>query len=564
MGNEYFNHRCKVETKRIIWLIGLIFASVLIIQHFELPYRDQSMLSLLFSGKSHFDNNNRNNSTSVTESENAIDESSSYELSNEDEVGLISSISPSSSLSFGENGSISISIPPENSRIGGGPTSPDISPGPAISPSQSVSPIINKQINDEKSKESDVIVSPLTKEIPSVLSVSEMKDTLIRSRVSSFSKSPHWPSKADQELLEARIQIANAPIIGNHPILHAPIYRNLSSFVRSYQIMEEMLKIYIYKDGKKPVFHKPRLKGIYASEGWFMKLLEESKQFVTNDPLQAHLFYLPFSSQLLVDYVYVPDSHSFHEINVYLKNYLDAIKGRYLFWNRTDGMDHFLVACHDWAPIETRKLMANCIRALCNSDIKEGFRLGNDVSLPETKVPSPQKPLAKIGGAPPSDRKILAFFAGKMHGYLRPILLKYWENKDPDMKIFGRLKKDSYAWHMKNSKYCICAKGYEVNSPRVVEALVNGCVPVILSDNFVPPFFEILDWESFAVFVLEKDIPNLKNILVSISESRYVEMQRRVTQVRQHFLWHSTPLKYDLFHMVLHSIWYNRVMRLSA
>ncbi|KAK6161865.1 hypothetical protein DH2020_001706 [Rehmannia glutinosa] len=178
--------------------------------------------------------------------------------------------------------------------------------------------------------------------------------------------------------------------------------------------------------------------------------------------------------------------------------------------------------------------MANCIRALCNSDIKEGFQFGKDVSLPETSVRSPQNPLKQLGGNPPSHRQILAFFAGRMHGSLRPVLLNYWENKDPDMKIFGKMRKAkgqmSYVQYMKSSKYCICAKGFEVNSPRVVEAIFYECVPVIISDNFVPPFFETLNWESFAVFVLEKDIPNLKSILLSISKERYIEMQKRVKQ----------------------------------
>jgi hypothetical protein len=156
-----------------------------------------------------------------------------------------------------------------------------------------------------------------------------------------------------------------------------------------------------------------------------------------------------------------------------------------------------------------------------------------------------------------------------MHGYLRPILLQHWENKDPDMKIFGRLPKVkgrgkmNYARYMKSSKYCICAKGYEVNSPRVVEAIFYECVPVIISDNFVPPFLEVLNWESFAVFVLEKDIPNLKKILLSIPAKKYRRMQMRVKRVQQHFLWHARPVKYDVFHMILHSIWYNRVFQMQ-
>lgn len=211
--------------------------------------------------------------------------------------------------------------------------------------------------------------------------------------------------------------------------------------------------------------------------------------------------------------------------------------------------------------------MARCIRSLCNADAKEGFVFGKDVSLPETYVRTPKKPLRDVGGKPPSQRSILAFFAGNMHGYLRPILLKHWENKDPDMKIFGHLPnvkgKMSYVQYMKSSKYCICAKGYEVNSPRVVEAIFYECVPVIISDNFVPPFFETLNWESFAVFVLEKDIPRLKDILVSIPQRRYLQLQLHVKKVQQHFLWHPKPVRYDMFHMVLHSIWFNRVFHVN-
>jgi len=215
------------------------------------------------------------------------------------------------------------------------------------------------------------------------------------------------------------------------------------------------------------------------------------------------------------------------------------------------------------APGETKVDMAKCIRALCNADVKEGFVFGKDASLPETYVRNAQIPTKDFGGNAASKRTTLAFFAGSMHGYVRPILLQHWENKDPDMKIFGRLPKSkgnkNYIQYMKTSKYCICAKGYEVNSPRVVEAIFYECVPVIISDNFVPPFFEVLNWESFAVIVLEKDIPNLKNILLSIPEKEYLRLQMRVKKVQHHFLWHKNPVRYDIFHMILHSIWYNRI-----
>ncbi|KAF2303973.1 hypothetical protein GH714_025755 [Hevea brasiliensis] len=203
--------------------------------------------------------------------------------------------------------------------------------------------------------------------------------------------------------------------------------------------------------------------------------------------------------------------------------------------------------------------MEHCIKALCNADVTSGFKIGRDVSLPETHVRSLRNPLRDLGGKPPSQRHTLAFYAGNMHGYLRPILLKYWKDKNPSMKIFGPMppgvaSKMNYIQHMKNSKYCICPKGYEVNSPRVVEAIFYECVPVIISDNFVPPFFEVFNWGAFSVILAEKDIPNLKEILLSIPEKKYLEMQLGVKKVQRHFLWHANPVKYDLFYMTLHSI----------
>ncbi|PHU09333.1 hypothetical protein BC332_21193 [Capsicum chinense] len=393
----------------------------------------------------------------------------------------------------------------------------------------------------------------------SVVSIAEMNVMLQEARTSFHSMKPRWSSDIDQELLHARSLIENPPLAGNEPGLYAPLYRNLSMFKRSYELMEQILKVYIYTEGDRPIFHTPVLKGIYASEGWFMKLLEKNKKLVTKNPQKAHLFYLPFSSRMLEETLYVPDSHSRRNLVRYLSDYLNTIIQRHNNWNRTAGADHFLVACHDWAPAETKRIMANCIRALCNADVKEGFQFGKDVSLPETYVRQAKNPLREIGGKRLSKRQTLAFFAGNMHGYLRPILLSYWKNKDPDMKIFGKISSASYVQYMKSSKYCICAKGYEVNSPRVVEAIFYECVPVIISDNFVPPFFETLNWEAFAIFVPEKDIPKLKDLLVSIPEKRYREMQRRVKLVQQHFLWHAKPVKYDIFNMIVHSIWHNRV-----
>ncbi|KAJ4956509.1 hypothetical protein NE237_013292 [Protea cynaroides] len=381
-----------------------------------------------------------------------------------------------------------------------------------------------------------------------------------------------WSLPPDEALMYAIKEIKRAPIVTDDPDLHAPLFRNVSIFKRSYEMMENVLKVYIYPDGRRPIFHEPHLQGIYASEGWFMKLIEENRQFVARDPKKAHLFYLPYSARQLELAIYVPNSHNLRPLSKYLKDYVNMLAAKYPFWNRKRGSDHFLVACHDWGPYtvtEHKELYRNSIKALCNADTSEGiFVAGKDVSLPETTIRNPRKPLRYIGGKRVSQRPILAFFAGNMHGRVRPILLKHWSDKDEDMRIYGPLplrvsKKMSYVEHMKSSRFCICPMGYEVNSPRIVEAIYYECVPVIIADNFVPPFNEVLDWSVFSVIVAEKDIVNLKEILQAISLRRYLSMQINVKMLQKHFLWNPRPIRYDLFHMILHSIWFSRLNQIE-
>ncbi|ONH97346.1 hypothetical protein PRUPE_7G184900 [Prunus persica] len=186
-------------------------------------------------------------------------------------------------------------------------------------------------------------------------------------------------------------------------------------------------------------------------------VLETDAGCVVKDPRKAHLFYMPFSSRMLEYTLYVRNSHNRTNLRQFLKEYSEKIAAKYPYWNRIGGADHFLVACHDWAPYETRHHMERCIKALCNDDVTGGFKIGRDVSLWETYVHSARNPLRDLGGKPPSQRQILAFYAGNVHVYLHPILIEHWKDKDPDMKIFGPMPrgvaiKMNYIQHMKRSK----------------------------------------------------------------------------------------------------------------
>ncbi|XP_073062829.1 probable glycosyltransferase At5g03795 [Primulina eburnea] len=373
------------------------------------------------------------------------------------------------------------------------------------------------------------------------------------------------------ETLEARLQRARGSIRdannGNGTydsdyIPNGAIYRNPLAFHRSYLEMEKQFKVYVYGEGEQPIFHNGPCGSIYSMEGNFIYKMETTK-FRTREPENAHVFFLPFSVASIVHFIYnkSPKDH-WLPMKQTVKDYVDLVSKKYPYWNRSLGADHFMLACHDWGPELSKSvpwLFNNSIRALCNANMSEGFQPSKDVSIPEINLPG-RHTNGLIGGPSPSKRPILVFFAGGLHGPIRPILLQHWENKDQDVQVHKYLPKDvSYLAMMRKSRYCICPSGYEVASPRMVEALYTGCVPVLIKDNYVPPFSDVLNWKSFSVEISVTEIPNLKNILTGISTRQYIAMQRRGVQARRHFEVNLSPKRYDVFHMTLHSIWLRRL-----
>ncbi|KAG6553242.1 hypothetical protein Mapa_004976 [Marchantia paleacea] len=340
-------------------------------------------------------------------------------------------------------------------------------------------------------------------------------------------------------------------------------YKNACLFHRSYQEMENRFKIYIYEEGEEPLVHDGPCKEIYAIEGRFIQELHDNNPYVTLNPEEAHVYFLPFSVANMVTYLYKSDSGDMSPLLRFVQDYTHVVAKKYPHWNRSEGADHFMLSCHDWGPHVSRvdkSLYTKTIRVLCNANTSEGFVPFKDVSLPEVHLVGGEVP-TNLGGLPVSKRTYLAFFAGAEHGPVRPQLFKYWERKDSDIVVRHRVPARGITYHeyMKNSKFCICPGGYEVNSPRLVEAIYNDCIPVIIADRFVLPFSDVLNWTAFSLQVLEEDIPKLKELLEAVPMETLVRMQDRVKEIRKHFLLNQPPERYDLFHMILHSVWLRRL-----
>ncbi|KAL5794372.1 hypothetical protein ACOSP7_002966 [Xanthoceras sorbifolium] len=260
------------------------------------------------------------------------------------------------------------------------------------------------------------------------------------------------------------------------------IYRNAHAFHRSYLLMEKLFKIFVYEEREPPLFHYGPCKNIYSMEGIFMSLMETKTEFRIRNPEEAPVYFLPFSVVMIIEHLFDPIIHDKAVLQRTVSDYVGIVSHKYGYWNRSLGTDHFIFSYHDWGPRAT-------------------------------------------WGLPPSRRTILAFFAGRLHGKIRPALLRHWKEKDKDVQVYEKLPQDlSYQEMLKKSRFCICPSGHEVASPRIVEAIYVECVLVLISQHYVLSLSDVLDWDTFSIWVLESEISNLKKILMRIPKDQYMRM----------------------------------------
>nr|ACN31576.1 unknown [Zea mays] len=335
------------------------------------------------------------------------------------------------------------------------------------------------------------------------------------------------------------------------------------------------LKVFVYemprKYNKMLVDNDSRcLQHMFAAE-IFMHQFLLSSAVRTLDPEAADWFYTPVYTTCDLTPQGFPLPFRAPRM---MRSAIRYVAATWPFWNRTDGADHFFLTPHDFGACfhyqEERAVERGILPLLRRATLVQTFGQRNHVCLQDGSITvppyaSPHRLQAHLVG-PGTPRSIFVYFRGLFYDmgndpeggyYARGARASVWENfKDNPLFDISTEHPATYYEDMQRAIFCLCPLGWAPWSPRLVEAVVFGCIPVIIADDIVLPFADAIPWEDMSVFVAERDVPRLDSILTSIPLPDILRRQRLLARdsVKRALLFHQPARPGDAFHQVLNGL----------
>lgn len=225
-------------------------------------------------------------------------------------------------------------------------------------------------------------------------------------------------------------------------------------------------------------------------------------------------------------------------------------------WKRSEGRDHILPVHHPWSFKSVRRFMKKAIWILPDMDSTGNWYKPGEVWL-EKDIILPYVPNVKVCDTKclsesESRRDTLLFFRGRLKrnagGKIRSKLvteLNGVEGVVIEEGTSGDAGKEAATKGMRRSIFCLNPAGDTPSSARLFDAIVSGCIPVIVSDELELPFEGILDYRKIALFVSSSDAIQpgwLITFLKSVSPGSIKRMRANLAKYMRHFLYSSPAL----------------------
>ncbi|XP_046643245.1 exostosin-2-like [Daphnia pulicaria] len=78
-----------------------------------------------------------------------------------------------------------------------------------------------------------------------------------------------------------------------------------------------------------------------------------------------------------------------------------------------------------------------------------------------------------------------------------------------------------------NATFCLVVRGARLGQPTLMESLAAGCIPVVVSDSYVLPYDEVIDWKTAVLQLYEDDLSKMMDLLRGVSSDRISEMRQK-------------------------------------
>ncbi|XP_072963612.1 probable glucuronosyltransferase Os03g0107900 [Typha angustifolia] len=265
----------------------------------------------------------------------------------------------------------------------------------------------------------------------------------------------------------------------------------------------------------------------------------------TDDPDDADFFLVP--AYVSCNFSTPNGFPSLRHARPLLASAVSLVSSRFPFWNRSRGRDHIFVASHDFGacfhPMEDVAIADGIPEFMRESVLIQTFGVNRPHVCQEADhvlVPPyvPPEVAREFLEPEKAKRDIWAFFRGKMEVHPKNISGRFYSKKvrteilerygDNPKFYLKRKRFAGYRSEIARSVFCLCPLGWAPWSPRLVESVVLGCVPVIIADDIRLPFPETLRWPEISLTVAERDIARLEEVLDHVSETNLSAIQRNL------------------------------------
>lgn len=136
----------------------------------------------------------------------------------------------------------------------------------------------------------------------------------------------------------------------------------------------------------------------------------------------------------------------------------------------------------------------------------------------------------------------------------RRVRTMIWRRYGRDRRFYLRRHMfTGYQSEIVRSKFCLCPLGWAPWSPRLVESVALGCVPVFIADDIRLPFSSALQWADISLSVAEDDVDRLGEILEHVAATNLTVIQRNMwdPKVSRALLFHVPMVRGDATWQIL-------------